>query len=103
MDNFKIGGMMKQLMQMQKQLKKAQKELEKESVVGKAGDGAVQVTINGNLKCKNIVLDAEKISGLHNDILEQQIMEAFNQALEKARALMTEKMGPMAANIPGLN
>ena len=42
-------------------LKKAQKELQKEIVEVEAGDGAVTVQVNGELKLKSVSLDPDLI------------------------------------------
>ena len=48
-------------MKMLNQLRKAQKDLKNEIVEVEAGDGAVVVQINGELKVKKVTLDPEKI------------------------------------------
>lgn len=102
MNNLKGGGMMKQVIQMQKQLKQAQKELEKETVIGSAGKGTVEVTMTGNQKCKGVKLNHEDISEMHTDKLEKLIEKAICDALEKSRKLMAEKIGPLSGGLAGL-
>ena len=53
----KTGDQMKML----NQLRKAQKELKNEIVEVEAGDGAVVIQINGELKIKDVSIDPEKI------------------------------------------
>ena len=55
-------------MKLLNQLRKAQKELKNEIVEVEAGDGAVVVQINGELKVKKVTIDPEKID--LNDIHE---------------------------------
>ena len=62
-----MGATMDQ-MKMLNQLRKAQKELKNEIVEVEAGDGAVVVQINGELKVKKVTLDPEKID--FDDILD---------------------------------
>ncbi len=96
------GGMMKQLKQMQDQLKKAQKELEKETVVGSAGGGAVEVVMTGAQKCESISLDSEKIRDMKPENLQTLVLMAVNDALDKSRKLMTKKLGPISGGLGGL-
>ena len=48
-------------MKLLNQLRKAQKELKNEIVEVEAGDGAVVVQINGELKVKKVTIDPEKV------------------------------------------
>ena len=96
------GGMMKQLKEMQGQLKKAQKELEKETVVGIAGGGAVEVVMTGSQKCQSITLDNEKIADMKPENLQALLTMAVNDALDKSRKLMTKKLGPLSSGLGGL-
>lgn len=96
------GNMMKQLMQMQSQLKKAQKELEKETVVGSAGGGAVEVVMTGSQKCVSISLDSEKTGDMKAENLQALLTMAVNDALDKSRKLMAKKLGPLSGGLGGL-
>ena len=102
MKNIKGDGMMKQVMRMQKQLKQAQKELEKATVTGKAGNGAVSVTMTGSQKCKGVKLDRENLNEIPTEKLERLIEHAISDALEKSRKLMAEKIGPLSGGLAGL-
>ena len=42
-------------------MRKVQKELQKEIIEVEAGDGAVKVEINGEMKIKNITIDADSV------------------------------------------
>jgi len=103
MNNFKNGGMMKQVMQMQKQLKKAQRELERDSVTGKSSNGAVQIELTGSQKCKSVIVDDELLKGKSKSDIEKMIAEAVSDALDKSKELMKEKLGPLSGGLPGLN
>lgn len=96
------GGMMKQLKQMQTQLKKAQKELEKETVVGSAGGGTVEVVMTGAQKCESITLDADKVRDMKPENLQALIQLAVNDALDKSRKLMAKKLGPLSGGLGGM-
>ena len=96
------GGMMKQLKQMQDQLKKAQKELEKETVVGTAGGGTVEVVMTGAQKCESVTLNSEKIRDMKTENLQTLVLMAVNDALDKSRKLMAKKLGPLSGGLGGL-
>lgn len=102
MKNLMGDGMMKQMKQMQDQLKKAQKELEKETVTGSAGSGAIEVVMTGSQKCLAVHIHADKIHDYSNDKLQTLIQMSINDALDKSRKLMAQKIGPMGGGLGGL-
>ena len=100
MKNFLSGDMMKQVKQMRDQLKKTQKELEKATVTGSA-NSIVEVVMTGNQKCKSVFLDQDKFSSLSLDDQSALILKATNDALEKSRKLMADKLGPLSGGLGG--
>lgn len=95
-------GLMKQVKQMQEQLKQAQKELEKETVLGSAGGGAVEVIMTGSQKCQRVTLDPDKVKEMKSENLQSIIQLAVNDALDKSRKLMAKKLGPLSGGLGGL-
>jgi len=96
------SGMMKQLLQMQKQLKKTQKDLEREIVTGSSKDGSVQIMLTGTQKFHSINVDESLINNKSTTEIEERIGKALEDALDKSRKLMADKLGPMAGGLPGL-
>ena len=89
-------------MKMLAKLQKAQKELKKEIVEVDAGDGAVIVQINGELKVVSIKIDPERVD--LNDIseLEGWIQAAIRDGMAKAQEIAAEKMKPLMGGLSGL-
>ena len=89
-------------MKMLAKLQKAQKELKKELVEVDAGDGAVIVQINGELKVVSIKIDPERVD--LNDIseLEGWIQAAIRDGMAKAQEIAAEKMKPLMGGLSGL-
>ncbi len=74
--------MIMQAQKMQRQLQKAMAELEsKEFVVEKAG--LVTVTLTGDKKVKSIVIDKDALNPDDADMIQDTIVSALNEALEK--------------------
>jgi len=96
-----MGGLMRQAKEMQEKLKKAQKELEKETVVGSAG-GVVEVTMTGSQRVTGVVLDAEKVKDMSAERLQSLIAQAVNDALDRSRKLMANKIGPLGGGLGGM-
>lgn len=89
-------------MKMLMKLKKAQKELAKEIVEVEAGDGAVVIQINGEMKIVSVKIDAERVDT--NDIgeLEGWIKAAVRDGLKEAQDMAAEKMKPLMGGLGNL-
>ncbi|MDO4759622.1 MAG: YbaB/EbfC family nucleoid-associated protein [Candidatus Saccharibacteria bacterium] len=89
-------------MKMINALRKAQKDLKNEIVEVEAGDGAVVVQINGELKVKKVTIDPEKIDLDDIHELERWIENCFRDGYAKAQEIATEKMKPLMGNLGNL-
>lgn len=83
-------------------LKKAQKELANEVVEGSAGDGAVVVTVTGELKLKKVRIDPEYVDLDDIAVLERWIEQATKEAMTKAQEVAAEKMKPLMGGLGNL-
>ncbi len=102
MKNLMGDGMLKQMKQMQEQLKKAQKELERETVTGSAGNGMLEIVMTGSQKCTAVKLSSDRVSEVNPEKLEGLMQAAINDALDKSRKLMAQKIGPLGGGLGGL-
>lgn len=84
------------------QLKKAQKELTKLIIEGTAGDGAVVVSVNGELKLKKVTIDPEYVDLDDIAVLERWIEQATREAMTKAQEAAAEKMKPLMGGLGNL-
>ncbi|MEO6456724.1 MAG: YbaB/EbfC family nucleoid-associated protein [Chloroflexia bacterium] len=96
--------MMKQLQQMQSKMEKAQEDLADETVTATAGGGAVTIEMNGHHEVKAVTLDPDAVSPDDVEMLQDMLLAAYNEALNKAQNLAQEKMGAITGglNIPGI-
>ena len=76
-------------------VKKLQKELQKQIITVEAGDGAVQVEINGEQKIKKIHIDPERIDLDDIALLERWVEDAAKEAINASQKAAAEKMQPM--------
>ena len=88
-------------MKMLMQLKKAQKELQKELIEVEAGEGAVIVQVNGELKIKSIKIDESLVDGDYRK-LEKWLMAAVHDGMEEAQNMAAEKMKPLMGGLGNL-
>jgi hypothetical protein len=89
-------------MKMLNELRKAQKELKKQKVEVEAGDGAVVVTVNGELKLESVKIDPEYVDLENIEELEHWIEIAVRDGLQKAQEIAAEKMKPLMGGIGNL-
>jgi DNA-binding YbaB/EbfC family protein len=89
-------------MKMLNDLRKAQKSLAKQIIEVEAGDGAVVVQINGELKVKSIKIDPEMVD--LNDIgeLEHWLEIAIRDGMQKAQEIAAETMKPLMGGLGNL-
>jgi DNA-binding YbaB/EbfC family protein len=83
-------------------LKKAQKELQNELVEVSAGDGAVIVQVNGELKLKKVTIDPDSVDLDDIAELERWVELAVRDAMTKAQELAAEKMKPLMGGLGNL-
>ena len=83
-------------------LKQAQKELAKQIVDGEAGDGAVVVSVTGELKIKKVTIDPEYVDLDDISVLERGIEQATKEAMSKAQEVAAEKMKPLMGGLGNL-
>ena len=94
------SGMMQQLQRMQKQMEEAQAKLAEETVTASAGGGAIKVTMTGDQKCREVVIDPELLKDADAEMLQDLVLSAVNMALDQSRELASQWMGPLASGLP---
>ena len=92
-------GVGEQLQALQEKLLQAQKELANETVSATAGGGAVKITLTGDQRCTEVVIDPEALKDADAQMLADLVMTALNKALEESRNLAAERLSPYAPNL----
>lgn len=80
-------------------LQKVQKQLKKEVVEVSAGDGAVVVKVNGELKLRDISIDKDKIDLENIAQLEDWLETALKDAFSRAQEMAADKMKPFMGQL----
>ena len=97
-------SMMRQAQELQAKLAKAQQELGETTLEASSGGGAVKVTITGQLKILSIKISPEAINPNDAEMLEDLVLAAVTEAMDKAQQLAAERLGKLTGGlkIPGL-
>jgi len=85
-----------------KQVGNIQDKLAEVSATGCAGGGMVEIDLNGKLEILDVRIAPEALEGGDTEMLEDLIMAAFANALEKTKEAIGREVGSMAGGIPGL-
>ena len=91
--------MLKQLQQMQAKMAKIQEELGEKTVTGTAGGGMVEVVANGHQKVLSVTVKREVVDPADVEMLQDLVLAAVNDAMEKARELAAKEMGAVTAGM----
>jgi len=96
--------MLKQAQALQTQLTEAQDELKDATVTAAAGGGVVSVTLGGDHKLREVVIDPDVVDPEDTEMLQDLIVAAVNEAQDRLEALSQERMSGLTDgfNLPGL-
>ena len=96
--------MLRQAQELQSKLLKAQDELENATVEASSGGGAVTVVVTGQQEIRSIKISPEVVDPEDVELLEDMILAALNEAMEKAKDIASKRLGSLTGGlkIPGL-
>ncbi|MGB9602607.1 MAG: YbaB/EbfC family nucleoid-associated protein [Verrucomicrobiia bacterium] len=99
-----IGKIVKQAARLQAQAQQLQAELAKKTVEVTAGGGAIKVVARCNGMIDSIKIDPQVLNSSDAQLLEDMVLVAVNQALEKAQEVAKQEMSKLTGglDIPGL-
>jgi len=102
-----FGDMMKQAQKLQEQMLEIQEEIGGKTVEGSSGGEMVKVIINGHQEIIDVKIDPEVVDPEDIELLEDLVVAAVNNAIEKSKGMMEEGMSKLLPgnlgnlNIPG--
>ncbi|MCR4793398.1 MAG: YbaB/EbfC family nucleoid-associated protein [Lachnospiraceae bacterium] len=97
-----MANLMKQAQRMQRQMEEGREKLESTEFTGSAGGGAVEVRINGKRDVLAITLDKDIVDPDDVETLQDSILAAIKDAMDKADAAGEEIMGGLNGMPAGL-
>jgi len=101
MNTFDI---LKNAQAVQQQISKLQDEMKVMTATGSAGGNMVRVTVNGRMEMTGIELNPACVDNRDIPMLQDLIMAAHHDALERIQQDLKNRYGPLleGLNLPGL-
>ncbi len=98
------GGGQGMLQALQQKMLETQEALASETVEATAGGGAVSIIMTGQQKLQSIKISPDAMSAGDVEMLQDLIVAAFNEAMEKSQQLAASRMSAITGgmNLPGL-
>jgi len=98
------GGMAQQLQKLQQEMLETQEALGDEVVEVTAGGGAITVAITGHQRVQSITIDPEVVDPEDVEMLQDLIVAAVNEAIEKSQNMAAERLSGLTGGLglPGL-
>ncbi len=99
-----FAGLLKQAQRMQAEMQRVQEELKQRVVEGSAGGGTVKVQVNGGMDVLSITIDPAAVDPKHHEVLEDLVLMAVRQGVEKAREIAKAELGRLTGglSLPGI-
>ncbi|MBS0264403.1 MAG: YbaB/EbfC family nucleoid-associated protein [Planctomycetes bacterium] len=100
-----FASLMKNAHEIQGRMKEMQETLRRLKVEGSAGGGMVKIEINGQQQVLGCQIEPSVIESGDRELLEDLVVAAVNQALDKLKQATAEQMERMTGglDIPGIN
>lgn len=97
---FNFEDLLKQVQKIQEQAKRIQEDLARKTVTASSGGGMVTVTVTGRQEIKEIKIDPVCVDSRDIPMLEDLILAAVNQGIQKSRELVSEEMKQLTGGLP---
>jgi len=97
-----MQGMMKKMQKMQKEMAQAQEQLNETEFTGSANQDLVTVTFTGDKKLQKVNIKEEIVDPDDIEIMEDLVLLAVNDALEKIDAESEKTLGKYTKGMPGM-
>lgn len=93
-------SMMKKAKEVQEKMQNIQEEMANLQMIGTAGGGLVNITLNGKNTIIAIEIDPSLLNPEEAEILEDLIIAAYNEARAKIEMAMEERTKSLTAGLP---
>ena len=99
-----MNDLLRQAQVMQNKIARLQQEMAEKDVEASAGGGMVKVVMNGRQEMKSITIDKAVMESGDNEMLQDLVMTAVNEAVRIGRANLEREMANLSGGIrlPGM-
>ena len=99
-----MNDLLRQAQVMQNKIARLQQEMAEKDVEASAGGGMVKVVMNSRQELKSIVIDKAVMESGDNEMLQDLVMTAVNEAVRIGRANLEREMANISGGIrlPGM-
>lgn len=99
-----LKNLIEQAQGMQVKIREVQEQLADRSIVGSSGGDMVRVEANGIQEILSVSIERDLLATNDKEVLEDLIVAAVNDALEKSRQMAAEEIAKISGGlrIPGL-
>ncbi len=99
-----LKDLMEQAQGVHSKIRETQEQLAERSVIGNSGGDMVKVEANGIQEILSVSIEPELIVSEDREVLEDLIVAAVNDALQKSREMAAEEIAKISGGlrIPGL-
>jgi DNA-binding YbaB/EbfC family protein len=100
-----MGNLLSQMQKLQDEMAKTQDALSTEEVTTSVGGGMVTVVATGAQEIRSITIKPEAVNPEDVEMLQDLVLTAVNDAIQKSKALAEERMGGLTGGLglpPGL-
>ncbi|HSJ59277.1 MAG TPA: YbaB/EbfC family nucleoid-associated protein [Anaerolineae bacterium] len=91
--------MRQQIQFLQEQMLQTQQDLGEQTVTATAGGGVVEVVMNGHQRVESITIDPEVVDPEDVEMLQDLIIAAVNEAIERSQGLAAEQMSALTGGL----
>ncbi|MBP6940722.1 MAG: YbaB/EbfC family nucleoid-associated protein [Syntrophorhabdaceae bacterium] len=95
-----FGQILQQAKKMQEKLVKMQEEVANKTVEAQSGGGMVSCVVNGKQEVLSLKISEEIWEEKDKELLEDLVMAAINEGLDKSREMLQEEMAKITGGMP---
>ncbi|MGI6208334.1 MAG: YbaB/EbfC family nucleoid-associated protein [Anaerolineae bacterium] len=93
------GGSKNQIQKLQADFARMQEEMKEVTVTATAGGGVVEVEVTGDQRIKSLRINPEVVDPEDVDMLQDLIVAAVNEGLDKSRSAMAEQLSGLTGGL----
>jgi DNA-binding YbaB/EbfC family protein len=102
-----LSALMQQAQALQARMKEMQESASSKTVEAQSGGGMVRVVVDGTMRVRKIEIDSAIVVANDKSMLEDLILVAINDGMERAQKMLADEMGKLGPlgglKLPGID